>query len=290
MIENILYPLQENKDIKELIYYLHKAQQGQGKIAFWIGAGISKLAGYPLWEELVNQLIQIYQALNFNNYEYVMKKQLIEKLKKDREFEKILEIIKSDAKEFFERSVQEIFKNVEQNPNKDISIFNVISKFIRHRIIIITTNLDMELENILRKKLGINKEQISIVPEDGGVFWDKYIFYLHGRIDKPDSWILTETDYAGVYDNEPRVCSKFLERFLNQLEALVIMGYSLSEKEIYRKFLRSGSNPKIFWIQLLDTSEKEKEFNEQIFYFSDTLRLSIKPIPYRESKKLTSRP
>jgi len=306
MIENILYPFQENKDIEELIYYLRKAKQGQGNIAFWIGAGVSKLVGYPLWEEFVNQLIQIYQVLNFNNYEYLRKKELIEELKKDREFEKILEIIKSYDKELFERNIQKIFKSVEQNPNKDISIFNIVSKFVRHRVIIITTNLDIELENILRKNLGINEEQISIVPEDGGGSLDKYIYYLHGRIDKPDSWVLTETDYAEVYDNEPRVCSKFLEKFLKQLEVLVIMGYSLSEKEIYRKFLKpdkekyqksigsirdykkATSDLKIFWIQLLDTPKKEKEFKEQIFYFSDTLELNIKPIPYRESEKLTS--
>lgn len=289
MIENILYPFQENKDIEELIYYLRKAKQGQGNIAFWIGAGVSKLVGYPLWEEFVNQLVQIYQVLNFNNYEYLRKKELIKELKKDREFEKILEIIKSYDKELFERNVQKIFKSVEQNPNKDISIFNIVSKFVRHRVIIITTNLDIELENILRKNLGINEEQISIVSEDGGGSLDKYIYYLHGRIDKPDSWVLTETDYAEVYDNEPRVCSKFLEKFLKQLEVLVIMGYSLSEKEIYRKFFkRATSDLKIFWIQLLDTPKKEKKFKEQIFYFSDILGLNIKPIPYRESEKLTS--
>jgi len=289
MIENVLYPFQESEDIEELIHYLRKARQGQKNVAFWIGAGISKLAGYPLWGELVNQLVQIYQDLRLDDYEYVKRKEIIEKFKKNGEFEKILEIIKSYDKKLFESNVRKIFKNAEQNPDKGVGIFNAISKFVGHRVIIVTTNFDMELENILKRNLGIRDEQISVVPEDGGEALDKYIYYLHGRIDKPDTWIFTEKDYARVYGKEPSICSKFLERFLSQLEALVIMGYSLSEKEIYRKFLKMDENdPKIFWIQLLDTSEEEKEFKNQIFYFTNILGLNIKPIPYKESEKLTN--
>jgi len=70
MIEEILVPLTEKENIEELIYYFKKAKQEKIKIAFWIGAGISKMAGYPLWNELVDYLIQSYQSLHADDFEF----------------------------------------------------------------------------------------------------------------------------------------------------------------------------------------------------------------------------
>ncbi len=284
MIESILYPVQENENIKEMIYYLQKVNKGSTfNIVFWIGAGISKLVGYPLWTELVECLANSYQALsNSNDYKLEQNLELIKDLRNNRDFLKILQIIKSDNEDFYKNEIKKIFKNTEKNCEKDIDIITTIAKFVKKQIVVITTNLDRELENFL----NLNDEQISIVPLNKILNSSHKLVYLHGRIDEYDSWIMSEEDYASAYDNEPKLCNKFLDNFLSNINVLVIMGYSLSEKEIYRKFLKSEKNLKIFWIQLIDSSSKEEKFKNQIMYFRQALKLDIKSIPYRESNDL----
>ncbi|MBO8140386.1 MAG: SIR2 family protein [Thermosipho sp. (in: Bacteria)] len=281
MIDSVLCPLIEKRYLKELVYYLNLYRAKNGKIAFWLGAGISKLLGYPLWEDLINQLIERFNIEKSQNFEFLKTLEIISEYKEKKKFSAVLEILKNIDENLYEKEIQKNFASAERNSEKNIGIFPIVREFIKNGIIVITTNIDMELQRFL----NINDQYISIIPINEIRQLHK-IIYLHGRIDYPNSWVMTETEYASVYDNEPRHCGRFLENFLSQCKVLVIMGYSLSEQEIYRKFLRFKNKPEIFWLQLLENNQKE--FENQIIYFNDNLNLNIKPIPYKESKSLVS--
>jgi hypothetical protein len=53
-----LEPYEEKRNLGLLISYLKENhKRSSGKVAFFIGAGVSKLAGYPLWKDLVEELM-----------------------------------------------------------------------------------------------------------------------------------------------------------------------------------------------------------------------------------------
>jgi len=266
---DILYPFEEKKQLDELVYIFKNAN---GNIVLWLGSGISKMAGYPLWNELAYELIECYKRKHSDD---IINK-MLENFYQKGDFLRILETIKSKDESLYKKEIQRIF-NANPHSEKDKSILYTIKKFMEKGVIVITTNIDMELQ----RTLNLDDEKISIVPTREIRPTPKLI-YLHGRIDKPESWVLTESDYAKAYDNSPRYCGKFLDGFLNQYPLVVIIGYSLREREIYRKFLKTESKPKIFWIQLIEKSEREEELKYQISYFRDSLRFDIKPIFYKK--------
>ena len=54
----MFYPYQENQNFDLLIQFLKK--EG-GNCILWIGAGISRIAGYPSWKELVLKTFNFFK-------------------------------------------------------------------------------------------------------------------------------------------------------------------------------------------------------------------------------------
>jgi hypothetical protein len=118
--------------------------------------------------------------------------------------------MKQSDKILYQDKITSVFNKCEQNPNKNVKIFEVIANFAGYHVKLITTNIDMELENALKSK-GFTDSDIGIVTL-GNNLTDKVLYYLHGRIDRPESWVLTEDDYATFYyDDDKRHFDKFLE-------------------------------------------------------------------------------
>ena len=206
---DFLYPYEEEQKIRELALALSKDY----KHSWFLGAGISKIAGYPLWDELVIDIIYYFQdnereikSIEGKNdfHELIIKRK--DELIADKKFEgdpvETLTILKNCNEDLFNKRIREIFSECEKN--QDNRIFEIIGRFINRdrNSVIITTNIDKGLQNYLNLPdervtiLGANPVKRSSEPK---------IIYLHGRIDYPDTWVFTEYEYAKAYGEPEHV-------------------------------------------------------------------------------------
>jgi hypothetical protein len=273
-----LEPYEEKRNLGLLISYLKENhKRSSGKVAFFIGAGVSKLAGYPLWKDLVEELMKDF--MNSDKLIISVQKPLIEKLYKDEKLTEALQVMKQSDKILYQDKITSIFKKCEQNPNKNVKIFEVIANFAKYNVKLITTNIDMELENALKSKYKYFTDSDIGIVTLGNNLTDKVLYYLHGRIDLPESWVLTEDDYATFYyDSDKRHCDKFLEWLFKNIEVLVIIGFSLKDYEIRKKLLAKAKNIEIFWFYRNIEGEK----SNLVDYLMGIADLNIKIIPYLE--------
>ncbi len=270
----VIYSIEEEINLEKLIDNLKRNKK---LCCFWLGAGVSKIAGYPLWEDLIMKLKEIFmqrkiiephilRLLDSPSLKFPQKMQC---------FKKYEYLYIDTIKKIFEK-VEYILKNKKDKENTlGEAIFEVIKKFLDQEILIITTNIDKSLQEFL----SLSDDQISIIPIEHYSRNSK-IIYLHGRIDKPESWVFAEEDYAKFYYNNPRKVGEYWEKIFKNYEIFIYIGYSLSEMEIYSQFFtEDAKRKKIFWIPGISEENKENIKNNLI-YFKDVLSLNFKTIPY----------
>jgi len=167
------------------------------------------------------------------------------------DFPDIFQWLKYIDKDLYIEGIQQLFKNVKKK--QDNEIYFKLRNFLTFQgIPVITTNIDRGLETALK----IHEGEISIVSL-GEYNLNSKIFYLHGRIDKFESWILSEGEYAKRYANSLEFLD-FWRQFLKKYEIIIFLGYSLQEKDVQRKFYNKDNL--FFWIErILDKNEKNIE-------------------------------
>lgn len=106
-------------------------------------------------------------------------------------------------------------------------IFFYLNKLNNGKNFFITTNIDISFQ----KYLGLGDENISINPNFSNP--PKLINYLHGRIDREDSWIFTTAQYNRAYNSNENGCRSFLQYIFETYNVLFI-GYGLREDDIKR--------------------------------------------------------
>jgi NAD-dependent SIR2 family protein deacetylase len=276
---DFLAPRQEENNFLDLVEYLKRSNdEYKRKIAFFIGAGVSKLTGYPLWVDLAKSLKESFCKSGTRGINDI---NTVNELFNKGNFKRVLSFIKAKDKTLYEEEIKKIFNECHQKLNKNTEIFEIIAELSKLNVIIVTTNIDIELTDAL-ENIGSNHKRISIVPIDGYIN-DKVLYHLHGRIDQPLSWVLTDDDYAKFYSNEPQRCNQFLNELFSSIRVLVFVGYSIEDK-VFEKLLSSEYKIlDIFWIQLYNEKLKNK-INIDAKYFESIL--DIKPITYKNEEDL----
>jgi len=235
----------------------------------FIGSGISKryLKNYPTWDELLESYWkQIYKQQNYYSYLNELKKQY----QKDYEPSELTHKINTIAAEYIEQEYNKLFndgkiKIPDLTPEKvykeDISPFkfsicarfskyelkddidtrelDLFKQFLKNSKIIITTNYDPFIEDLL------NQQEIKIKKYIGNKgFFDETIGYcelykIHGDISDPHSIIINEKDY-NLYDhNSILISAKILSNIINT--QIIFLGYSLSDRNV-KKLLKDFSS------------------------------------------------
>lgn len=244
----------------------------KGTCCIFYGAGISKFAGYKLWAELKDVLIDyVWEQKNSlpstniksMNLDYSM----CENLKKYDDILEIFEFLYRQEREFFIDGVKHIFACDKKNSNNEIFLF--LKKFKTKGNIFITTNID----NGFQEYLGLNDDQVSVYPDFNNP--PKIITYLHGRIDKEGSWILTKSQYNKAYAKKP-ICEEYLKK-ISENHTILFIGYGLSEKEIQRALCLSNKSKVHYWIE-----EYSRNKIDHLKIRSTNLRgeYNIRTIPY----------
>lgn len=209
----------------------------------FIGAGISKLAGYKLWDELRKEMIDYLwtrrNSLSFDQ-EMCLDLSMCEELKKHEDIIEAFDYLYKIDKKLFVSGMKEIFASDDKRVvNK---IYQVLNKLNNGKNFFVTTNIAMGFQ----KYLGLTDESVPIYPEFHKPL--KLINYLHGRIDKEDTWIFTRAQYDNGYFKGEAPCAKFLKYIFENYNVLFI-GYGLREREIQTVISSTDKRKTHYWIE-----------------------------------------
>ena len=221
----------------------------QNGTCIFIGAGVSKLAGYKLWDELKNKLVDYFWEKR-KEMPGELDYSLCNNLKIHEAIIETFDYLYIMDRELFISGVKEIFDTDERNSSNEI--YQFLNKLNNGNSFFVTPNIDRGLQ----KYLGIPNEHISIYPTFTNP--PKHINYLHGRIDFEDTWILTSEQYIKgykAYDNDTP-CMNILTHIFESYNILFI-GYGLREDEIMQAILKTGKRKLHYWLEPFSRNTKD---------------------------------
>lgn len=200
------------------------------KLILFVGSGVSKLCGLPLWKELANSLLK--QCAKDPKCVSFSFKDLDETLRCIDDERELISIAKNILKEAYGAD-DEFYRlfNKELTPSNENHAFN---QDIQHLLFdfantIITTNADQILDE------GLNPENVICRIED----FDRYqlgevhkVIHIHGSLNEPESLVFTTSDYLKRYSN-----NKFRETITNIFSTnspyvVLFVGYGFREMQL----------------------------------------------------------
>lgn len=233
-----------------------------GRLVIFVGAGVSKLIGLPLWKGFAyNRLEAIYQRGLVDYHTYCDLKNL--------EPKKLLTICKMfmDENGITLQPAKEIFEIKDYNKYKE-----VYGKLYSMRAIYVTTNYDECLDNFalntvededitaegstcsddssrmtVKSKSPIGEVVINQSDLLESKLQNGNVIHIHGSVNDESKMIVTLNDYMLHYgslskDYHPEL-SIFLDRIFNTKYVVLFIGYGLEEYEILEYMLSKVKNP-----------------------------------------------
>jgi hypothetical protein len=225
-------------------------QTNPSEVAFFVGAGASKLLKYPTWEELANKAIERLESKNYiTSYE----KDIFQKEIKDPKIKLSLFENRLSREETLLFYKEELKKQIDKDNSNNI--YKILVSEVFENCIKLTTNVDQEFAVALGEKLALNKQsctdnsivdnvnstpinELAITPNDQRLETElnpNVIYYLHGFIENEnDELIFSTTSYLEHYfqdgkDKTP--LKKFLDKLFEKC-TVIFLGTSLEELQI----------------------------------------------------------
>jgi len=212
-----------------------------GTLIFFIGAGVSRLAGLPGWYQWAQNILEQLREKGLMSCAEIEQLKTLEP-RKQLSIAKIIAERKSSNLDFI--------KSLEQESEHDI--YRLINKI---GCACVTTNYDKllktdfpkdaTLSNITNGTDTTSTEHIRVWGKEdlleANLRTPGNIVHLHGCIDDPENMIITTGDYLSHYDNE------FVKVFLTNLfdkYTVVFLGYGLEEIDIFEYILKKGQTKK----------------------------------------------
>ncbi|MGE6717530.1 SIR2 family protein [Peribacillus frigoritolerans] len=229
-----------------------------GKLVFFVGAGISRLSDYPQWGELINEFyLKLYGKPKEGGYssdEYLRIPQIFYDVEGEEAYDKVLENVFS-----VDKSTNSIHdKILAMNP-----------------VHIITTNYD----NLLEKACWQRGRYFSVVSAEADIAKatsSRNLLKIHGDFKRGyhgKGVVLKESDYINYEQNFPLI-SNFMKTIM-ATHNIVFIGYGLGDYNInlimnwVRQLQKDGYN-KPFFIRV---DHKPIEEKTAVYYESKGLRI-----------------
>lgn len=271
---------------------LYKQFSEPDKIVFFVGAGLSRVIGYPSWDGLADKAIDELK-INYYSKERI-KSSIKDPLQKLSFFESYNKHESEEYKNFYSKNFNSCEFGKHENPY-DL----LVSR--EFRAAFITTNIDTEIAKALTRKdseSNINEpdnvnnirrqDKDYLVELDVSKLKQDRVAMIHGRHDEPLSLIMSNFDYIKNYYRNDKI-SSFLKDVFKQ-KTVIFIGYGLAELPILATIIdseKTGQSLKDYSVEksgsnnhylLLDSFENERSLqNVYRNYFSN---FNINILPY----------
>jgi hypothetical protein len=299
-LRNTTLPEPEDRQIPDRV----KNAARVGKLAFFVGNGISRLYGVPSWDELTSKMLNAladHGIIDHNKVALLSRYSLKTRV--------------SIADHYFKNSGI-ASKGVTYSNMLQAELDNKVTAYAslaKCGVKFITTNYDNLLYQSLEGqskseivqdfKIETNNQQESAKNIDNKtpsnvvhffgdpdqfdrtkLLQNKVIFHLHGSINDEKTIVSSTTDYLRLYATES--VRSFLNWFFDN-NVVVFLGYSLEELELLDLILRSGGQgssgkPRSLYL-LLPLLSHEAEILEQLQIYY--MQLGITILPFSRDKK-----
>lgn len=215
---------------------LFEAIKSENLIVF-LGAGVSKLLGCPLWGELASEVAR--KIANYAEFDILEKQASIEP-------RKVISICCSIAKKdpakysIYKKTIRRSLRI--RDKEKANSLYREVFKLGAKAYL--TTNIDL---GILEAKPKAKRIEIfdctsandlqRVASDDYDSLRDENIILLHGTVKKIEKAILSVDTYLDHYEDE-KVVNLLNKIFKQGNNIILFIGYSLSEWEIIERIYR----------------------------------------------------
>lgn len=192
------------------------------KCILFVGSGLSSLAGYPSWSQLIDRLVA--EAKRSPN----ARLEGLEAMEARRDYLMLAEFARTTLGpgDYFQLLKEEFDRRVPPTP-----VHRLIAETDYRGII--TTNYDRLLETTITKVRDYAPGTFTTegVTAMGDALFNPelFIYKLHGDIALPASIVLSTRDYDWMILRNPHVRSFLFGAFLNH--TLLFVGYSLSDPD-----------------------------------------------------------
>lgn len=236
----------------------------------FIGSGISKrfLEGYPNWVQLLEKYWEkINQDKPFYSYLLTLKENFSDKFDAEELDHKVntsaaehiediyngmfykgeilidglsLEDVYKEGISPFKYSICKDFSKYKiRNDDIDSDELEEFKNFLQRARIIVTTNYDPFIEDILEGKgVKLNKYVGNRGLFDDTEGWSE-LYKIHGDVTDPQSIIITQKDYDFYDKNSILISAKILSTLIST--QIVFLGYSLTDRNIRRLLMDFSS-------------------------------------------------
>lgn len=222
-------------------------------LTFFVGAGVSKSSGAPMWNELIDAICNKLNIQAKDNYTY----------------DECLKIPQMYYSSLDKKHKNEYLKMIEQTINRKELFPNIVHRemLALEPVSFVTTNYDELLESAANKYCQIFKT-IACDKEVPSISGERYILKMHGDF-KHKNIVLREEDYLNYSEN-----FKLIETLLKSIFAtntVVFIGYRLNDYNI--KLIMNWAK------ELL-----KNNFREPYFLYTDDEELTPLELKYHKSK------
>lgn len=230
------------------------AASRNNSLTFFVGAGVSKLSGVPSWAELINDINTVLGQKPQKNYSFDDNLRIAQMLYYH---------LNQDEDAYYSF----IEKRLTSTPVEPNEVHEELLKYNPSSII--TTNFDDLLEDAASLYCQFYRS-ISCDSEVPQIDGDRFILKVHGDL-RHRNIVFKEEDYLNYSEN-----FKLIETILKAIfstNTVVFIGYSLNDYNI--KLILN-------WAKTL----LKGEFNQPIFIYTGSEKLSLEELSYQESKGL----
>lgn len=191
-------------------------------LVIWIGAGLSRWLGYPLWNELAEVVHSAYIK-----YEATYDRKSAKDLIVRREYPKYFELVTKANPRRFKKLLIEIFspRKITAPYTKAIEMLEGISP-----LRILTTNVDDSIEKFLPHLQVLQRSHLDVAVSQLNQQYS-FVCKIHGSIGSLDDPIFSQSSYDSLSSEK-----SFLANLTNifQFATVVFVGYSISDEYLLR--------------------------------------------------------
>jgi hypothetical protein len=268
-----------------------------GRLIPFIGAGASRIAKAPSWEEfadgLLDQLVQ-REHLNHSQAQQIKDQNLAPRMK--------LSFVRNLAKQAgIDLDYETVIHPGRDHKNRDgRRLYGALGRLAKS---FITTNYDYWLDvDLVDQQLGgdpagtaspaaVDAERPNIIFNRSDITFDRLmdpgtVVHLHGSLRKPDEMVVTTNDYMDFYRSNPAPTGgernsilTFLRTVFNE-RVVLFVGYGLGDLELLEYVILKGRTP----------TDPAKHFILQPFFSHELEVAQLYERYYREDCRLTMLP